>query len=456
MFKAAWSARGELESPSRTADELAFLPAHLELVETPTSPLPRWTLRILMALIAVAIAWACIGELDIVAVAPGKVVVGSRSKVIQSAETAVVTRIHVQDGQAVRKGQLLIELDRSATGADYAKADEALIAAKLAELRLQALADALASGKPPSLGSAQGLPALRYTNEQALARSQFDAFNARRDSLIAAINQRRAELATAQGLVEPLAETARIAETRSADYAKLVEDKYVTRHDYLAREQERIAAERDLAAQKSRLAEIRSTLSEAQEQLRVLITDTRQHTLDQLRVAREQVGQFEPELAKADSRNRLMQLRAPTDGTVQQLAIHTQGGVVTPAQPLLVLVPKSDALEVEATVLNKDIGFVRAGQPVTVKIDSFPYTRYGYLRGVVESVSHDAAQDEKLGLVFPARIRLQTATLDVDGAVLRVTPGMSLSTEIKTGKQRLAAYLLGALRKQTGEALRER
>src|SRR5690606_38231828 len=127
--------------------------------------------------------------------------------------------------------------------------------------------------------------------------------------------------------------------------------------------------------------------------------------------ARQQVGQYTPQVAKTRQRDTLMQLRAPVTGTVQQLAIHTVGGVVTPAQALMAVVPSEESLEVEATVLNKDIGFVRPGQRATVKIESFPYTRYGYLEGIVETVSHDAAQDENLGLVFPARVKLVDAGL---------------------------------------------
>ena len=151
-----------------------------------------------------------------------------------------------------------------------------------------------------------------------------------------------------------------------------------------------------------------------------------------------------------------MQLRAPVAGTVQQLAVHTVGGVVTPAQPLLAVVPSEDGLEIEATVLNKDIGFVRPGQRATVKIDSFPYTRYGYLEASVESVSHDAAQDEKAGLVFPARVKLASAVLQVDGTAVQLSPGMSLNVEIKTGRRRLIDYLLSPLQSHAQESLRER
>jgi hemolysin D len=456
VFKSAWSIRDQLDPPRRSADELAFLPAHLELTQSPVSPTLRWTMRIIIALFVLALLWACLGQLDIVAVASGKTVVGSRTKVVQSAETAVVRRILVQDGQTVRQGQLLIELDATAAAADYARAGESLVNARLAQLRLAALADALATGRLPTLAADPGLPPERVAAEQQLARSQFEAFQARRESLGATIAQRQAELRTVQSLIQPLAENAQIAKRRAEDYAQLVEGKYVGRHEYLLREQERIAAERDLAAQRSRLGEVRSAIAGAQEERRVLIADTTQQTLDGLRQARDQVNQFTPEVAKTGQRDKLMQLRAPVDGTVQQLAVHTVGGVVTPAQPLLAVVPSEESLEVEATVLNKDIGFVRAGQPVTVKVESFPYTRYGYLTGTVESISHDAAQDEKLGLVFPARVKLDGTVLVIDGVRVRITPGMSLSVEIKTGKRRVIDYLLSPLQQHGGEAMRER
>lgn len=456
VFKSAWSIRQQLDPPVRTEDELAFLPAHLELTETPASPTARWVMRSIIALFCVTLLWACFGQLDIVAVAPGKTVVGSRTKVIQSAETAVVRRILVQDGQTVKQGQLLIELDATAAAADFAKAGEALTNARLAQLRQAAMAEALRSGRLPTLAADPALPKDRLAAEQRLARSQFETFQARRDGLSANIAQRQAELQTVQSLIGPLEENARIAKSRAEDYASLVEGKYVGRHEYLLREQERIAAERDLATQRSRLVELRSAITSAQEERRVLIADARQQTLDGLRQARDQVSQFTPEVAKTGQRDKLMQLRAPVDGTVQQLVVHTVGGVVTPAQPLLVVVPSEESLEVEATVLNKDIGFVKAGQPVTVKVESFPYTRYGYLTGKVETVSHDAAQDEKLGLVFPARVRLEGATLNIDGVDVRITPGMALSVEVKTGKRRVVDYLLSPLRTHANEGLRER
>lgn len=456
IFKAAWSIRATLDPPYRSEDELAFLPAHLELIDTPVSPTARWFMRTIIALFCVALAWAIFGQLDIVAVAPGKTVVGSGTKVIQTTETATVRRILVDDGQTVRRGQLLIELDATAAAADFEKAGDALGNAHAAAARLAALATALDNGQPPHLAADDVLPPERLIAEQQLAASQFAAFQAHRLNLQAAIAQRQAELHTGESLIGPLGETAAIATSRAKDYASLVANKYVARNDYLQHEQERIAAERDLAAQRSRQGEVSSALEGAREQLRVLETETRQQTLDGLRQAREQIGQFTPDVARTGQRSRLMQLRAPVAGTVQQLAVHTIGGVVTPAQPLLAVVPAQDALEIDATVLNKDIGFVHAGQPATVKVESFPYTRYGYLIGTVAIVSHDAAKDEKLGLIFPARVRLQQTALMIDGVKVNLTPGMSLSVEIKTGKRRVIDYLLSPLRTHSEESLRER
>jgi hemolysin D len=456
VFGAAWKVRHEMEPPARDADERAFLPAHLELIETPASPTARWTMRIIVGLFCVAVAWATIGHLDIVAVAPGKTVVDSRTKVVQPSETAVVRRILVRDGQRVDAGDLLIELDATGTAADFAKAGDALTNARMTAMRQRALAQSSQDGQSLRFEETTGIPAERVEAEQALARSQFEALQARRHNLQAVIAQRRAELETTEASIRPLDESARISRMRAEDYGRLVEGKYVGRHDYLLREQERIAAERDLATQRNRAQEIRSALLAADEELRVLVTDFRQQALDGLRAAEEQIGQMTPEVSKAGQRNRLMTLRAPVSGTVQQLAVHTVGGVVTPAQPLLVVVPSEEALEIEATVLNKDIGFVRPGQPVTVKVDSFPYTRYGYLTGKVVSVSHDAAQDEQLGLVFPARVKLERATLNIDGVNVRLSAGMSLSAEIKTGKRRVIDYLLSPLQQHTTESMRER
>jgi len=456
VFRAAWGERRALEPIQRTREELAFLPAHLELADTPLSPVPRRSLWVIMALFCAALLWACVGQLDVVAVASGKTVTGGRTKVIQSVETAVVRRILVHDGQVVTQGELLVELDATATSADSKKAEEALINARLAALRATALVTALAAGEPPTMANHAGLPADRFEATQQLAFSQFAAFAAKKQSLQAMVAQKQAELRTVESAIVPLEQYLEISRTRVADYEKLLEKSYVPRQEYLQRKQERINAERDLAGQRSRKAELQSAIIGARQELSVTVTDTRRQLLDEWRQAREQIQQYEPEFTKATQRDALMQLRAPVAGTVQQLAVHTVGGVVTPAQPMLSVVPENERLEVEATVLNKDIGFVRAGQRATIKVESFPYTRYGYIEGIVESVSHDAIQDEKLGLVYQARVKMARTALVIDGVTVHLTSGMTLTAEINTGKRRVIDYILDPLKQGAGESMRER
>jgi len=455
IFRAAWSERRAMDPMARNPDELSFLPAHLELVDTPPSPVPRWSMWIIMAFFATGLLWACIGKLDIVAVAPGKVVSGDRTKVIQPMETSIVRKILVQDGQAVKRGDLLIELDVVGVTSDAAKASEALISAKLTAMRSAAVVHAIDAGQPPTLSADESLPESRLKTVQHLASSEYSTFQAKRQGLEAALAQKQAELHTVEASIAPLTQYAEISRARVKDYKKLLEKEFVSRQDYLIREQERINAERDLDSQRNRRVELQSAIAGAREELSLTITDTRRQLLDQERQAREQIAQSAPDVARTSQRDALMQLRSPVDGTVQQLAIHTIGGVVTPAQALLAVTPASDSPEVEATVLNNDVGFVHPGQEVTVKIDSFPYTRYGHLEGIVTSISHDAVQDEKLGLIFPARVRLRQSSLDIEGVKVMVTPGMALSAEIMTGKRRVIDYLLSPLRTNLNESMRE-
>jgi hemolysin D len=147
---------------------------------------------------------------------------------------------------------------------------------------------------------------------------------------------------------------------------------------------------------------------------------------------------------------------SPVDGVVQQLKVHTIGGVVQPAEPLLVVVPKDQLLEVEARVLNKDIGFVRSGQPVTVKVESFPFTRYGVLRGTVGSVSRDAIADDKLGLYYAARVLVPQGKMNIDGVDVQLSPGMAVTAEVTTGQRRLIEYVLSPVMAHISESGRER
>ncbi|NJI07727.1 HlyD family type I secretion periplasmic adaptor subunit [Aeromonas veronii] len=455
-FWRSWDVRHQMDPEPRREDELAFLPAHLELTDSPLSPLPRWSMRIIAALFLSFLIWACIGQLDIVAVAGGKTVSGGRTKVIQPLEPGVIKAIHVREGQQVAAGEVLVELDATTAGADRRKAEDALMVARLLKARYQALLLAQKLGAQPVLPPLEGIDDTRQQAEQTLAQGQWQAYLAKRDALLATLQQREAELGTTRQQVTKLQQTLALVRSREHDYEELLVKQFVPRHAYLEQQQARVELEGDLASQQSRLKELAAAIAGQQQELLALEANFRSEALEQGRVASEQISQYGEELTKMRRRQALTRLTAPVAGTVQQLAIHTVGGVVTEAQPLMAVVPANETLEVEAQIENRDIGFVRPGQAATVKIDSFPYTRYGYLEGEVVSVSHDAVQDERKGLVFLARVRLERNHLMIDGARVTLSAGMTVSAEIRTGKRRVIDYFLSPLQEHVGGSLRER
>lgn len=456
IFRHAWSRRKEMDSPDLHRHEAQFLPAALALRDTPVHPAPRTALWLIMAFALIALLWAVFGRVDVVATAVGKIIPNDRTKVIQPVETAVVKTIHVRDGQQVQPGQVLIELDATTAAADSERLRSESLTARLEARRAQALLIALANGAAPQLKPLAGADAARMLTEQSQAAGEYQEYQARRLQLEAEISRRRAELQATLDQVAKLEQTAPIARQRAQDYQRLVKENFISRHGYLEREQARIEQEQDLAASRSKVTEIRAALIEAQRQQNTLAAEIRSQLLDQLNLATQKAASLEQELVKAEQRNRLMTLTAPVAGTVQQLAVTTVGGVVTPAQPLMVIVPRENVLEVEAMLPNKDIGFVNAGQDAEIKIETFPYTKYGTLHGTITQVSSDAIQDEKRGLIYSTRVKLARDTLRVENKTVRLTPGMAVTVEIKTGTRRVIEYFLSPLMQATSESIRER
>ncbi|WP_018506968.1 HlyD family type I secretion periplasmic adaptor subunit [Thiobacillus thioparus] len=456
VFRHAWSLRKETDAPDLQPHEAQFLPAALSLRDTPVHPAPRITLWLIMAFALIALLWAIFGRIDVVATAVGKIIPNDRTKVIQPMETAVVKAIHVRDGQEVKPGQLLIELDATSAAADSDRLRNEALTAQLEALRTQALLSALEHGAPPKLKLLAGVDADRLLAEQSQATGQYREYQARQLQLQAEITRRRAELQTTQEQVSKLEQTVPIARQRAQDYRKLMKEQFMSQHGYLEREQARIEQEQDLASSRSHVVEIRAQLVESQRQQATLEAETRRQLLDQLNLASQKAVSLEQELIKAEQRSRLMHLTAPVAGTVQQLAISTVGGVVTPAQPLMVIVPKENVLEVEAMLPNKDIGFVNPGQDAEVKVETFPFTKYGTIHGTITQVSSDAIQDEKVGLIYSTRVKLNKDTIRVENKTVRLTPGMAVTVEVKTGTRRVIEYFLSPLMQVTSESLRER
>jgi hemolysin D len=420
-----------------------------------------------MAMITIALIWSIVGRIEIVAVAPGKIIPSGQVKVIQAGNIGRVKAIHVSDGDTVHAGQTLIELDPTLAEADRQRLESEWVSSSLELARWRAYSAWLDTGKAVTVSMAAVDVSAFGANKSvvpdsgiALQRALLDQSIAQQRSKIAGIDQslvrKRAEAESTRQILEKLKQTLPLVTQRADSLKKLSEQNLVARNSYLEVEQERIEALQDLAAQDSNLASTAAAINELLEQRQLALADSRREAFEKIDELENQNRGQRQELIKASDIADDQVLTSPVDGVVQQLKVHTVDGVVTPAEQLLVVVPKDQALEVEARVLNKDIGFVRAGQSVTVKIEAFPFTRYGVIDGTVTSVSNDAIADEKLGLYYAARVRVAKSTMFVDGVDVLLSPGMAVTAEVTTGTRRLIGYVLSPMLEHVKESGRER
>ncbi|EME69946.1 hypothetical protein H261_11094 [Paramagnetospirillum caucaseum] len=435
--------------------ELAFLPAALEISERPASATARLIAVVICGFFAGSIAWASLGELDIMAVAQGKIIPSEQVKTIQPLETSVVRAIHVAEGQTVKKGDLLIELEVTGGKADLERLSADRDTARTDMARLEAL---LEPDPERAFAPALDLPPAMV----ALARSQMAAQLAEHRGKLASLDselaRKRAELRTIEADMARLTNVIAQAEDRANRRRVLTEQGLNSHLDLSRAQQEVMEATGNREVGKSKLSETRAAIDSLSFQREQARAEFRRDASTRLAEARAKANSAENELAKAAQRQNVLSLTAPVDGTAQQLEVHTIGGVVQPAQKLLVIVPVGSALEVEARLPNKDIAFVEAGQEAVIKVDAFPFTRYGTISGKITTISLDAVQDEqKKEYFFPIRVALDRAAIGVEnGRQIPLTPGMTVSAEVRTGMRRPIEYVLAPLQKYKDESGRER
>jgi hemolysin D len=243
---------------------------------------------------------------------------------------------------------------------------------------------------------------------------------------------------------------------READFRALSEQGFVSSHAGQDRMRERIEIERDLATQQARLKETQAALTESRQAKAAYIAETQRSLSDRQAKATQESAQLTQQGAKTAQREQLTKLTAPVAGTVQQLAVYSKGGVVTPAQTLMVIVPEGGEVTAEVIIDNKDIGFVSAGQRAEVKVETFNFTRYGTVPATLTWVTGDAVNDEKRGAIFPATLRLDRNSIDVDGKAVKLAPGMVVTAEVKTGRRPVIEFLTNPIRAATSQSPHER
>ncbi len=456
LWRAAWGMRRQLEGSQWQNEEAEFLASALALQKSPPSPAPRVALGILSGFSLLALLWACLGQVDIVATAHGRVIASGKTKTVQAFETASVSAIHVHEGQVVQAGELLLELNATAAMADMQRLGGEWQAARLQMRQAQALYAAWKTNREPQLQRDSELSPAQIGGAQQQISATFHEYVAKRATLEAEIARYQAELQATHALRHKLEQSLPITRQRAIDFAALSQKNFVSRHAWQEKEQARIEQEGELAVQISRVQEIGAALNEGQSKRASLVAESAKLWLANAAEAQQRAASLQQEWRKAQLHQELMQIRAPIAGTVQQLAVSTLGGVVTPAQALMMIVPDDAPVEIDALLENKDVGFVVAHQSVEVKVEAFPYTRYGVLRGSVVRVSRDAIADDQRGLNYLVRVRLLDARMHVKGRALALSPGMAVSAEIQTGRRRVIDYLLSPLSEHLNESLRER
>lgn len=474
------SARNIAVFPQRRAErgkvERAFLPAALEIVETPPSPVGRAVAFTIVAVFLAALAWASLGTVDIVVVAPGKIIPSGHTKTIQPFETGVVRAIDVRDGQSVKAGDVLVELDPTMTGAELGHLKSDWIAAQLEIARLNAAVaakgDPLAEFKPP-----QDAPSDLIRMHRHLLVSQTAEQNAKLATIDGQVAQKKAERTTIRASIDKLKAIIPPLEERVEIRKHLASRELGSRLAYLSDLQELVGQQKEVLVQESRYSEAKSAIAALVETRGKTVAEYERGLLDELAKAEQRAAGLAQDIIKAEQRTSLQKLTAPVDGVVQQLAVHTIGGVVQPAQALMIVVPDASRLEIEAMVPNRDIGFVEVGQEAAIKVDTFNFTRYGLLHGAVLTVSHDAITRDKptdksiekpqsaeasssepkgQELVYAARISLDRTQMQIENKTVNLSPGMAVTVEVKTGSRSIISYLLSPLVRYQHESLRER
>ena len=470
ILRESWRRQEEADRLARPRSDHEFLPAALEIMEKPPSPGLRWLMLSLSGLLLVALVWSVVGRVDVVATASGKVVPAGNVKQIQPIEIGYVRAIHVKNGQHVEAGQLLVELDPTLVGAEAEQANKGLLNAEVDAARNAALLGHLGGGRS-GFAAPAGTSSDIATTQSQHVRSAIAEYEGERASLMQQRAESAAELASVGAEVAKLEQTLPIVEQQLAARRELSAKGYFSKIRLLEYEQLKIEHVQNIAVQKARAAQARAAIANIDAQIGRLRGSFGKTAATELAESQEKSGLAREEVTKSQRRQSFMQLRAPVSGTVQQLAIATVGGVVQPAQTLMIVVPDNAAPVVEARILNKDIGFIREGQPVRVKFEAYPFTDYGIVPGIVESISRDAVDTSEPGaveerdrngrvvqpgLIYTTRIRLLRRSIRVAGRDQPIGPGLAVQAEIKTGDRRVIQYLLSPITQALDEAGRER
>ncbi|HEX7385489.1 MAG TPA: HlyD family type I secretion periplasmic adaptor subunit [Burkholderiaceae bacterium] len=400
--------------------------------------------------------WACVGRLDVVAVAEGRLVPRSQLRIVQPAEGGVLRELLVKEGERVRAGQVLARMDVRAAEADAATARNEIATRRLQLRRIDAELGGTALLRAPDD------PPQLHAQAEAQREARAQAHEASLAEQRSAVARARRELQAAGETRTKLEAELPMLEEQERAFQKLARDGYAGRLMVAQRSRERLGVEQDLRAQEHRVEAARAAAEQGERRMAQLAAAYRAQLQAERAEAETQLARQEQELEKLSHRQRLAVLRAPADGIVKDLATQTPGAVLAPGTVLMTLVPEGEALVAEVWLANQDAGFVAAGQSAKLKLASFPFQRYGMLDATVARVSADSSERadgaRAQGGAYAYRAQLEPLAQELRLGETRhaLLPGMQLTAEIRLAERTVLEYLLSPVQKVALEAARER
>lgn len=412
-------------------DSHEFLPIIAEIENEPVNPLGRTMFWILITLIVLTSIWLIFGKVDVVVSARGKIIPDGETKIIQPLETGVIKKILVKEGDFVRKGQTLIAIDPSTTQPQLSSLKANLEYTNLERKRLEAAS----KGKTFNTDGTEDAQ-----TQQELYQSSVSDLR----------NQLQAKMAEIRGLNEEVRNYQKQLSINSAKERRMndVSD-IIARNDLDKVRQENSDFH-------SKIQDLRQQIAQRQKEADYIRSNFKTLNFKDLADRDKKANELQANIKEIEFRKSQQNIVSPVDGYVNTLLVHTAGGVVTPAEKLVSVVPLNAPIVVKATVMNKDIGFIRAGMPVLIKIDTFDFQKYGMINGVVKKVSKDSIEDQKQGLIYDVYIKPLNHTLMVEGRETPISTGMSLTAEIKVNKRRIIEFFIYPMIKYWHQAIQIR
>jgi hemolysin D len=429
-----------------TKDKHEFTPLLVEIEERPTSPLGRSLLWSILAFLVISLLWLFLAKIDVVVSARGKVVPDGEIKTLQPVETGVISTILIKEGQSVKKGEVLMEIDPSVSESDLASKQKNL---SLLELEIERL-DALIHNRPFNPNSA-AQDAVSIATQQMMYISTKSAYD--QQCQVIEEQLRQAEQQTQGAIIDKkrLTQLLSSAAQREARLKEVLD--IIAKKEYEDAQNQCVEYQEQASMKAHVIEQSNGRLNELTQQLHLVTQEYRNKLLESLTQKSKEATALRTEVKTSLFRNAKQQIIAPVDGYIGKLLVHTVGGVVTPAEKLVTLIPKGVPLIIKATVLNQDIGFITKEMEAAVKIDTFDFQKYGLIHGRVKHIADDAIDDEKLGPVYEIAIDPKETTLHVEGKELTINPGMSVTAELKVGKRRVIEFFIYPMIKYLDEGL---